>query len=76
MSTTSTQKSEFEIIKQSLQHDVIFAEPFLKDKKLACYRYVQLVKKHGLEISQPGLRPDKGLTWQMTKRRADSEVHK
>ncbi|KAK1426285.1 hypothetical protein QVD17_14956 [Tagetes erecta] len=39
-------------------------------------RYMQLVKKHGLEISQPGLEPDNGLTWQMTKRRRDKEVHK
>uniref|UniRef100_A0A6N2L6W0 Uncharacterized protein n=1 Tax=Salix viminalis TaxID=40686 RepID=A0A6N2L6W0_SALVM len=38
--------------------------------------YIKLVKKHGLEISQPGLDPNKGLTWQMTKRRDDSEVHK
>ncbi|KAF9677867.1 hypothetical protein SADUNF_Sadunf08G0152400 [Salix dunnii] len=38
--------------------------------------YIKLVKKHGLEISQPGLEPNKGLTWQMTKRRDDSEVHK
>ncbi|WCJ38554.1 hypothetical protein M5689_019610 [Euphorbia peplus] len=38
--------------------------------------YIRLVKKHGLEISQPGLEPNKGLTWQMTKRRGDREVHK
>ncbi|XP_068332152.1 uncharacterized protein [Pyrus communis] len=38
--------------------------------------YLRLVKKHGLEISQPGLEPNKGLTWQMTKRRGDREVHK
>ncbi|GAU34275.1 hypothetical protein TSUD_321210 [Trifolium subterraneum] len=38
--------------------------------------YIKLVKKHGLEISQPGLEPNKGLTWQMTKRRGDKEVHK
>ncbi|KAK4759881.1 hypothetical protein SAY87_023012 [Trapa incisa] len=38
--------------------------------------YLRLVKKHGLEISQPGLEPNNGLTWQMTKRRGDSEVHK
>ncbi|GJN36354.1 hypothetical protein PR202_gb25203 [Eleusine coracana subsp. coracana] len=38
--------------------------------------YIKLVKKHGLEISQPGLEPDRGLTWQMTKRRGDREVHK
>lgn len=40
------------------------------------HRYIKLVKKHGLEISQPGLEPNRGLTWQMTKRRGDREVHK
>ncbi|KAH0464366.1 hypothetical protein IEQ34_007152 [Dendrobium chrysotoxum] len=39
-------------------------------------RYIELVKKHDLEISQPGLEPNNGLTWQMTKRRGDREVHK
>ncbi|XP_019175605.1 PREDICTED: uncharacterized protein LOC109170929 isoform X2 [Ipomoea nil] len=39
-------------------------------------KYIQLVRKHGLEISQPGLEPNNGLTWQMTKRRGDREVHK
>ncbi|TVU00153.1 hypothetical protein EJB05_53873 [Eragrostis curvula] len=39
-------------------------------------KYIELVRKHGLEISQPGLEPDRGLTWQMTKRRGDQEVHK
>ncbi|TYI35000.1 hypothetical protein ES332_A03G046000v1 [Gossypium tomentosum] len=39
-------------------------------------RYIELVKKHDLEISQPGLEPNVGLTWQMTKRREDQEVHK
>ncbi|KDP44036.1 hypothetical protein JCGZ_05503 [Jatropha curcas] len=39
-------------------------------------KYIELVKKHGLEISQPGLEPNNGLTWQMTKRIGDSEVHK
>uniref|UniRef100_A0A0E0CJG0 Uncharacterized protein n=1 Tax=Oryza meridionalis TaxID=40149 RepID=A0A0E0CJG0_9ORYZ len=39
-------------------------------------KYIELVRKHGLDISQPGLQPDKGLTWQMTKRRGDQEVHK
>lgn len=38
--------------------------------------YIKLVKKHGLEISQPGLQPNRGTTWQMTKRRDGSEVHK
>ncbi|MCE3049723.1 hypothetical protein HAX54_045595 [Datura stramonium] len=39
-------------------------------------KYIRLVKRHGLEISQPGLEPNSGLTWQMTKRRNDREVHK
>ncbi|KAH0897268.1 hypothetical protein HID58_046836 [Brassica napus] len=47
-----------------------------EDLHLICSRYIKLVKKHGLEISQPGLEPNKGLTWQMTKRRGDLEVHK
>ncbi|VFQ58565.1 unnamed protein product [Cuscuta campestris] len=38
--------------------------------------YIKLVRKHGLEISQPGLAPESGLTWQMTRRRDDTEVHK
>ncbi|KAJ4729320.1 Lysine ketoglutarate reductase trans-splicing protein (DUF707) [Melia azedarach] len=38
--------------------------------------YLKLVKKHGLEISQPGLEPNGWLTWQMTKKRNNSEVHK
>ncbi|CAN6842149.1 unnamed protein product [Brassica oleracea] len=39
-------------------------------------KYIELVKKNGLEISQPGLEPNNGLTWEMTKRRGDKEVHK
>lgn len=39
-------------------------------------KYVKLVKKHGLEISQPGLEPNNSLPWLMTKRREDAEVHK
>ncbi|CAN0924593.1 hypothetical protein LINGRAHAP2_LOCUS34278 [Linum grandiflorum] len=38
--------------------------------------YIRLVRKHGLEISQPGLDPERGTTWAMTKRRGDTEVHK
>ncbi|XP_071701667.1 uncharacterized protein [Rutidosis leptorrhynchoides] len=39
-------------------------------------RYISLVKKHNLEISQPGLSANSGLTWQMTRKRDDTEVHK
>ncbi|KAJ8750275.1 hypothetical protein K2173_014190 [Erythroxylum novogranatense] len=38
--------------------------------------YIKLVKKHGLEISQPGLDPSRGTTWAMTKKRDGTEVHK
>ncbi|EOA36647.1 hypothetical protein CARUB_v10011910mg, partial [Capsella rubella] len=38
--------------------------------------YIKMVKKHGLEISQPGLDPETGFNWQITKRREHSEVHK
>ncbi|URE41231.1 Lysine ketoglutarate reductase trans-splicing related 1 [Musa troglodytarum] len=38
--------------------------------------YIKIVKKHRLEISQPGVDPSTGLTWQMTKRRRDHEVHR
>ncbi|XP_031260115.1 uncharacterized protein LOC116118286 isoform X2 [Pistacia vera] len=38
--------------------------------------YLKLVRKYGLEISQPGLEPNGGLTWEMTKKRDNSEVHK
>ncbi|XP_022132253.1 uncharacterized protein LOC111005152 isoform X2 [Momordica charantia] len=38
--------------------------------------YVKLVRKYGLEISQPGLQPSKGLTWRMTRRRDWGEIHK
>ncbi|CAH8381656.1 unnamed protein product [Eruca vesicaria subsp. sativa] len=37
--------------------------------------YIHMVKKHGLEISQPALDPEKVCTWQITKRREHVEVH-
>lgn len=38
--------------------------------------YIELVKKYGLEISQPSLDTSRGTTWAMTKHRGDVEVHK
>ncbi|XVE84049.1 hypothetical protein DITRI_Ditri16bG0137700 [Diplodiscus trichospermus] len=39
--------------------------------------YIKLVRKHGLEISQPGLDANSGgFTWEMTRKRDNSEVHK
>ncbi|XP_042521231.1 uncharacterized protein LOC122094700 [Macadamia integrifolia] len=69
--------------KRFLHPDVVAAYDyiFIWDEDLGvehfnAEKYLELVKKHGLEISQPGLEPNNGLTWQMTKRRGDSEVHK
>lgn len=49
---------------------------FFKPKCQCNCRYIKLVRKHGLDISQPGLSPDSGMTWQMTRMRNDTEVHK
>ncbi|KAL6547411.1 hypothetical protein OROMI_023132 [Orobanche minor] len=38
--------------------------------------YIKLVKKYGLEISQPGLDDTMNTTWTITKRRVDVDVHK
>lgn len=38
--------------------------------------YIKLVRKYGLEISQPGLEATKKMPWQMTRRRDDLQVHK
>ncbi|XP_072052572.1 uncharacterized protein [Arachis hypogaea] len=38
--------------------------------------YLKMVKKHNLEISQPGLDPISSFTWQMTKKKDEGEVHK
>ncbi|GAB4825417.1 hypothetical protein Ancab_008290 [Ancistrocladus abbreviatus] len=69
--------------KRFLHPDVVAAYEyiFIWDEDLAVEhfnadKYIKLVKKHGLEISQPGLEPNNGLTWEMTKRRGDREVHK
>ncbi|KAL4638915.1 hypothetical protein ACB092_03G180500 [Castanea dentata] len=59
------------------QYDYIFIwDEDLGVEHFNAEEYIKLVRKHGLEISQPGLEPNKGLTWQMTKRRGDREVHK
>lgn len=40
------------------------------------FRYIKLVKQHGLDISQPGVASNSELSWWMTKRRNDTDVHK
>ncbi|CAM6085701.1 unnamed protein product [Calypogeia fissa] len=39
-------------------------------------KYIELVRKYGLEISQPAVDPKNDPTWAITKRRDDGEVHK
>ncbi|GAA0164571.1 hypothetical protein Leryth_021643 [Lithospermum erythrorhizon] len=38
-------------------------------------KYIEQVRKHGLEISQPGLAPSSGYTWEMTRMQDGKEVH-
>ncbi|KAJ4798337.1 lysine ketoglutarate reductase trans-splicing protein (DUF707) [Rhynchospora pubera] len=39
-------------------------------------QYIKLVKKYGLEISQPAIESSKDFAYQITKRRTDTEFHK
>ncbi|GFP82643.1 transcription factor rf2b [Phtheirospermum japonicum] len=43
---------------------------------LADGKKLKLVKKHTLDISQPTLSEDSGMTWEMTRRNENTEVHK
>ncbi|RYR42897.1 hypothetical protein Ahy_A08g039329 isoform A [Arachis hypogaea] len=68
--------------KRFLHPDIVsaFEYIFIWDEDLGVEHFnpdefINIIKKHGLEISQPGLEPNNGLTWEMTKRRGDSEVH-
>ncbi|RLN04011.1 uncharacterized protein C2845_PM13G16790 [Panicum miliaceum] len=63
--------------KRFLHPDIVARDDyiFIWDEDLGVNHF-NAEAKHGLEISQPGLEPDKGLTWEMTKRRGYSEVHK
>ncbi|KAH7365782.1 hypothetical protein KP509_18G045900 [Ceratopteris richardii] len=69
--------------KRFLHPDVVapFEYIFIWDEDLGvehfdAEEYIRLVKKHGLEISQPALEDNQALTWEITKRSGDSEVHK
>lgn len=80
---SARRQSKWWFAKRFLHPDVVepFEYIFIWDEDLDvehfnAEEYIRLVKKHGLEISQPGLEPDRGLTWQMTKRLGNSEVHK
>ncbi|KAI5389097.1 uncharacterized protein LOC127103271 isoform X1 [Lathyrus oleraceus] len=69
--------------KRFLHPDIVSAYEFIfiwdEDLGLEHFngdRYIELVEKHGLEISQPGLGANSGFTWEMTKKKDDGEVHK
>ncbi|KAK8964618.1 hypothetical protein KSP40_PGU000737 [Platanthera guangdongensis] len=53
--------------------------PFLQTNSLKPSPFASstpvMVRKHGLEISQPDMDPSRGLPWRMTERRTDREVH-
>ncbi|KAJ0511044.1 hypothetical protein HanIR_Chr11g0547561 [Helianthus annuus] len=78
-----TRQTKWWYAKRFLHPDIVAAYDyiFVWDEDLGVKHfngdmYMKVVKKYGLEISQPGLEPDNGLTWEMTKRRGDKEVHK
>ncbi|XP_057427212.1 uncharacterized protein LOC130720574 [Lotus japonicus] len=45
-------------------------------KNFDAEEYLKMVRKHGLEISQPGLDRKSDFTWEMTRKRDKGEVHK
>ncbi|MBA0700235.1 hypothetical protein Goari_001800, partial [Gossypium aridum] len=79
---TASKQTKWWYAKRFLHPDVVAAYEyiFIWDEDLGVEhfnadRYIELVKKHGLEISQPGLGPNDIVTWEMTRRREDQEVH-
>ncbi|WJZ82469.1 hypothetical protein VitviT2T_002228 [Vitis vinifera] len=58
------------------QYDYIFIwDEDLDVEHFNAEEYIKLIRKHDLEISQPGLDPSY-FVWSMTKKRDDVEVHK
>jgi len=69
--------------KRFLHPDVVapFDYIFIWDEDLGvehfnAEKYLELVRKHGLEMSQPAVESKKSVMWHMTRRRDDSEIHK
>ncbi|XP_054792210.1 uncharacterized protein LOC129306957 isoform X2 [Prosopis cineraria] len=80
---SAPKQSKWWFAKRFLHPDIVapYDYVFIWDEDLGvehfdAEEYLKLVRKHGLEVSQPGLDSDRDITWQMTKRRDDSEVHK
>uniref|UniRef100_A0A7N0U264 Uncharacterized protein n=1 Tax=Kalanchoe fedtschenkoi TaxID=63787 RepID=A0A7N0U264_KALFE len=82
---SARKQSKWWFAKRFLHPDIVAAYDyvFIWDEDLGLENfngeeYLKLVKKHGLEISQPGAETRAGskLTWKLTRRRNDTEVHK
>ncbi|KAL8138060.1 hypothetical protein V2J09_004061 [Rumex salicifolius] len=80
---SAAKQTKWWYVKRFLHPDIVapYDYIFIWDEDLGVEQfnaeeYLKLVRKHQLEISQPALEPNNGLTWQMTKRREESEVHK
>ncbi|KAL9665212.1 hypothetical protein QQ045_020624 [Rhodiola kirilowii] len=82
---TASKQSKWWFAKRFLHPDVVAAYDyiFIWDEDLGLEHfdgeeYIKLVRKHGLEISQPGVESRRGskVPWKLTERRSDTEIHK
>ncbi|MED6150491.1 hypothetical protein PIB30_072821 [Stylosanthes scabra] len=80
---TAIKQTKWWYAKRFLHPDIVapYEYIFIWDEDLGLQNfdgeeYLNMVKKHNLEISQPGLDPSSSFTWQMTKKREEGEVHK
>ncbi|VFQ87687.1 unnamed protein product [Cuscuta campestris] len=83
---TANKQTKWWYAKRFLHPDIVapYEYIFIWDEDLGvehfdAEEYIKLVKKQGLEISQPALEPQKGvgITWKMTRKmKGNSEVHK
>ncbi|GAB2280525.1 hypothetical protein Dimus_015151 [Dionaea muscipula] len=80
---SARKQSKWWFAKRFLHPDIVAAYEyiFIWDEDLGvehfnAEEYIKLVKKHGLEISQPGLEHNSRHSWNMTQRVGDKEVHK
>ncbi|KAL9226306.1 hypothetical protein vseg_002136 [Gypsophila vaccaria] len=80
---SARKQSKWWFAKRFLHPDIVAAYDyiFIWDEDLGVdnfdgEKYIEMVKKHGLEVSQPGVDYTNGVTWTMTKRSTVHEVHK
>ncbi|EYU22537.1 hypothetical protein MIMGU_mgv1a026907mg [Erythranthe guttata] len=80
---SATKQTKWWYAKRFLHPDIVapYDYIFVWDEDLGvehfnAEEYITLVRKYGLEISQPAIKPNKIAPWKMTKRRNNSEVHK